>query len=64
MPLVSIPKSYLVSEDEESIILDLPQSVLASLQRDYGKIQKAKGILQHQKEAMFAHLDAVREEWE
>ena len=64
MPLVTIPKRYLVSEDEESIILDLPQSVLASLQRDYGKVKKAKGIIQHQKEAMFAHLDAVRGEWE
>jgi hypothetical protein len=53
-----------VSEDEESIILDLPQSVLASLQRDYGKVKKAKGIIQHHKEAMFAHLDAVRGEWE
>lgn len=25
---------------------------------------KAKGIIQHHKEAMFAHLDAVRGEWE
>ena len=64
MPLVTIPKRYLVSEDEESIVLDLPESVLVSLQRDYKKVAKAKGILQHQKEAMLAHLDAVRGEWE
>jgi len=64
MPLVTIPKRYLVSQDEESIVLDLPDSVLVSLQRDYGKVKKAKGILQHQKEAMLAHLDVVREEWE
>ncbi|NJM73072.1 MAG: hypothetical protein HC862_24660 [Scytonema sp. RU_4_4] len=64
MPLVTIPKRYLVSEDDESITLDLPESVLASLQRDYRKVKKAKGILQYQKEAMFAHLDTVRGEWE
>ncbi len=64
MPLVTIPKRYLVSQDEESMVLDLPDSVLVSLQRDYGKVKKAKGILKHQKEAMLAHLDVVREEWE
>ncbi|MBD2385115.1 hypothetical protein [Cylindrospermum sp. FACHB-282] len=64
MPLVTIPKRYLVSEDEDSITLDLPESVLVSLQRDYGKVAQAKGILQHQKEKMLAHLNAVRGEWE
>ncbi len=64
MPLVTILKRYLVSEDEDSITLDLPELVLALLQRDYGKVKKAKGILQHQKEAILAHLDAVRGEWE
>ena len=64
MTLVTIPKRYLVSEDEESIVLDLPESILVSLQRDYEKVKKAKGILKHQKEAMLAHLDAVRREWE
>ncbi|NJM23831.1 MAG: hypothetical protein HC907_37155 [Richelia sp. SM1_7_0] len=64
MPLVTIAKSYLVSEDENSITLDLPESFIESLQRDYGKIAKAKGILKHKKEAMLAHLNAVREEWE
>lgn len=64
MTLVTIPKRYLVSEDEESIVLDLPELVLVSLQRDYEKVKKAKGILKHQEEAMLAHLDAVRGEWE
>ncbi|BAZ11875.1 hypothetical protein NIES4071_37010 [Calothrix sp. NIES-4071] len=64
MTIVTIPKRYLVSLDEESIVLDLPEPVLASLQRDYEKVKKAKGILQHKKEAMLAHLDAVRREWE
>lgn len=64
MPLVTIPKRYLVSEDEESLILDLPESVLVSLQRDYGKVKKAKGILHHNKEVMLDHLDAIRGEWE
>ncbi len=64
MTLVTIPKRYLVSLDEESIVLDLPESVLVSLQRDYEKVKKAKGILEHKKEAMLAHLDTVRGEWE
>ncbi|KYC37006.1 hypothetical protein WA1_46020 [Scytonema hofmannii PCC 7110] len=64
MPLVTIPRRYVVSENEESLVLDLPESILVSWQRDYGKVAKAKGILQHQKEAMLAHLDTVREEWE
>jgi hypothetical protein len=64
MTLVSIPKRYLVSLDEESIVLDLPESVLVSLQRDYEKVKKAKGILQHKKKEMLAHLDKLREEWE
>lgn len=62
MTRVTIPKRYLVSLDEESVVLDLPESVLASLQRDYEKVKKAKGILQHKKEAMLAHLDTVRGE--
>ena len=57
MPLVTIPKRYLIFEDEESLVLDLPESVLVSLQRDYGKVKKAKGILHHNKEAMLAHLE-------
>jgi hypothetical protein len=64
MPLVTIPKRYVISENEESLVLDLPESILKSLQRDYGKVAKAQGILQHQKAAMLAHLDVVRKEWE
>jgi ABC-type microcin C transport system permease subunit YejB len=60
MPLITIAKSYLVSEDENSITLDLPESFLESLQRDYKKVAKAKGILKHKKEAILAHLDVIR----
>jgi hypothetical protein len=64
MTLVTIPRRYLVSLDQESIVVDLPELVLVSLQRDYEKVKKAKGILQHKKEAMLAYLDTVRGEWE
>lgn len=64
MPLVTIAKSYLVSEDENSITLDLPESFIESLHRDYSKVAKGQGILKHKKEAMLAHLNAVRGEWE
>jgi len=64
MPVIKIPKQYLVNQDEDSITVDVPSSVLALWQRDYDKVARAKGLLKHKREAMLAHLNAVRQEWE
>lgn len=64
MPVIKIPKQYLVNQDEDSIIVDVPASVLALWQRDYDKVARAKGLLKHKREAMLAHLNAIRQEWE
>ncbi|MFM5887730.1 MAG: hypothetical protein ACKPFD_12480 [Dolichospermum sp.] len=63
MTLIKIPKHYLVSQDEDSITIDVPESILLNWQKDYEKISKAKGILKHRKSAMLAHLDHLRQEW-
>lgn len=64
MPVIKIPKQYLVNQDEDSITVDIPASVLALWQRDYDKVARAKGLLKHKRQAMLAHLNAVRQEWD
>jgi hypothetical protein len=64
MTLIKIPKHYLVYQDEDSITVDIPESMLLNWQKDYGKISQAKGILKHKKEAMLAHLNNLRQEWD
>jgi hypothetical protein len=58
LALIKIPRYYLVSQDEDSITVDVPESMLSHWKRDYEKITKAKGILKHKKGEMLAHLDA------
>lgn len=64
MPLIKIPKHYLISQDEDFITIDIPESMLLDWQKDYEKISKAQGILKHKKAAMLAHLDNLRQEWD
>ncbi|UKO98877.1 hypothetical protein [Nostoc sp. UHCC 0870] len=64
MTLIKIPKHYLVYQDEDSITVDIPESMLLNWQKDYEKISQAKGILKHKKEAMLAHLNNLRQEWD
>ncbi|BBD70179.1 hypothetical protein NIES4072_65450 [Nostoc commune NIES-4072] len=64
MPIIKIPKHYLVYQDEDSITVDIPESLLLDWEKDYKKVALAKGILKQKKEAMLAHLDALRQEWD
>ena len=64
MRRIKIPKHYLVSQDEDSITVDVPESMLLHWKNDYEKITKAKGILKDKKEAILAHLDTLRQEWD
>ncbi len=64
MPIIKIPKHYLVCQDEDSITVDIPESMLLDWEKDYKKISQAKGILKHKKEAMLANLDALRQGWD
>ncbi|MDZ7955695.1 hypothetical protein [Nostoc sp. DedQUE09] len=64
MPIIKIPKHYLIYQDEDSITVDIPESMLLDWEKNYKKVTQTKGILKHKKEAMLAHLDAVRQEWD
>ncbi|MBG1263560.1 hypothetical protein [Nostoc commune] len=64
MPIIKIPKHYLVAQDENSITVDIPESVLLNWEKDSQKIAQAQGILKHKKEAMLAHLNTIRQEWD
>ncbi|MEA5419022.1 hypothetical protein VB712_07260 [Spirulina sp. CCNP1310] len=64
MPIIKIPKQYLIDQNEEFITVDVPPSVLSLWQRDYGKIIRAKGLLKNKRDQMLAHLETVRQEWE
>jgi len=64
MPVIKIPKHYLVSQDEDSITVDVPESMLLHWKKDYEKIANAKGILKDKSEALLAHLNTLRQEWE
>jgi hypothetical protein len=59
VPRIKIPKHYLVSQDEDSITVDVPESMLLYWKNDYEKITKAKGILKDKKE-----VDTLRQEWD
>jgi hypothetical protein len=63
MPIIKIPRHYLISQDEDLITLDLPESILSPGKKDYGKITQAKGILKDKKAAILIHLDNLRQEW-
>ena len=63
MPIIKIPKHYLVEQDEDSITVNIPESMLLNWQKDYHKVFQAKGIFKHKKEAILAHLDSLRQEW-
>ncbi|WP_414565221.1 MULTISPECIES: hypothetical protein [unclassified Anabaena] len=64
MPLIKIPKHYLVYQDEDSITVDVPESMLLNWKKDYDKISQAQGILKHKKEDILAHLNILRQEWD
>lgn len=64
MPIIKIPKHYLVDQNEEFITVDVPASVVSLWQRDYAKIARAKGLLKGKREAMLAHLNTIRQEWD
>ena len=64
MPIIKIPKQYLIDQNEEFITVDVPASVVSLWQRDYAKITKAKGLLKNRRNQMLAHLDTMRQEWD
>ncbi|MEM9151785.1 MAG: hypothetical protein AAGB19_15190 [Cyanobacteria bacterium P01_F01_bin.3] len=64
MPIIKIPKHYLVDQNEEFITVDVPASVVSLWQRDYAKIARAKRLLKGKREAMLAHLNTIRQEWD
>jgi hypothetical protein len=63
VPLIKISKHYVVDQNEDSITVDIPKSMLWSWQKDYEKIANAQGILEYKKEDMLAHLQTLRQEW-
>ncbi|GAC1467432.1 MAG: hypothetical protein NVS2B14_14270 [Chamaesiphon sp.] len=64
VPLIKIPRDYLVSQDEDSITISVPESMLLHWRKDYEKITRAKGILKGKKKAILSHLDSLRQEWD
>ena len=64
MPIIKIPRHYLVDQNEEFITVDVPAAVISLWQRDYVKVARAKGLLKEKREAMLAHLNTIRQEWD
>ena len=64
MPIIKIPKRYLIDQNEEFITVDVPASVVSLWQRDYAKVAKAKGLLKDKRNRMLSHLDTMCQEWE
>jgi hypothetical protein len=63
MPIIKIPKQYLVEQNEEFITVDVPAAMVSLWQRDYAKVARAKGLLKGKRSAMLAHLNTIRQEW-
>lgn len=64
MPIIKIPKQYLISQNEEFITVDVPDSLISLWQRDYAKINKAKGFLKDKRDKMLTHVETIRQEWD
>jgi hypothetical protein len=64
MTIVRVPRQYLIAEDQDSITIDLPESVVNQLRHDYSKVKRAQGILKDRKAEMLSHLAQIRQEWE
>ncbi len=64
MPIIKIPKQYLIDQNEEFITVDVPASVVSLWQCDYAKVARAKGLLKHKRDNMLAHLHTIRQEWD
>jgi hypothetical protein len=64
MPIIKIPKQYLIDQNEEFLTVDVPASVVSLWQRDYAKVAKAKGLLKDKQNQMLAHLDTMRQDWD
>lgn len=65
MAIVKISKDCLISEDQDSITLNLPDDCLKTDKiRDYDKIAQVRGILKAKKKDLIAHTQKLRQEWE
>jgi len=64
MPIIKIPKQYLIDQNDEFLTVDVPTSVVSQWQRDYGKIARAKGLLKYKRDDMLAYLQTTRQEWD
>lgn len=64
MPIIKIPKQYLIDQNEQFITVDVPASMVSQWQRDYDKVAAAKGLLKDRRDEMLAHLHTTRQEWE
>jgi hypothetical protein len=60
MPIFKIPRHHLISQDEDSITINLPDSMLSPWKKDYEKVTQAKGILKGKKAAILNHLATLR----
>lgn len=66
MAIVKIPKDCLISQDEDSITLDLSDNLLKidNQSQEYQKIAKARGILRAKKQNVINHCQKMRQEWQ
>jgi hypothetical protein len=65
MAIVKIPKYCLISQDQDSITLNLPDDYLKiEPTRDYEKIEQARGLLKSKRQDLIAHSQRCRQEWE
>jgi hypothetical protein len=63
MTIIKISRDYLITQDEDSLTIDIPEVINLPVEKNYEKIVQAKGILKDKKEAILTHLKQLREEW-
>ncbi len=65
MPTMIIPKKNIISEDEETITIQLPDIPKTGKRKiDYSKVEAARGILKGKADKLLAHVKRLRQEWE
>jgi hypothetical protein len=63
--IIKLPKKEVIAQDEETITVDLPESIAAVRKKiDYSKILQSKGILKDKKEKFLEYAERTRKEWE
>jgi hypothetical protein len=64
MSAITIRKSNIIAQDNDTITIELPDERAQVHKLDYAKVKAARGILKGKTDNYIAHVERLRKEWE